>query len=306
MLSKPSRLAHIILFCLLAEHPMHDKSKQRKLFKQHKPSPPPKEETKEFKLLEDFCRNVQYIIQVVNENEYQAAVTLMKPPDTLFKKAVVFPNPGFMIGMFANKKTALIHTSEGADCSDYVQDTISYFPKAQFVIGIGIGYAFDSTLYRLGDVLISKQICDFNLNFKNSEIIDTGQRIDVVEDLSVIFCTNLTHEDFKVSDKKRCANAYAGQFASLSANIESQKVRDRIHCSLPEAIGGDMEGGELLKFQWKREIKGVGVIKGVSHYADGSRTVEWEFTASLAALHYANSKLLAYQSKIIVWYKDCQ
>lgn len=251
--------------------------------------------------MNDFCNEIQFIIQVVNENEYQAAVTLMKPPsNTSFEKAVVYPQPGFMVGMFANKKTALIFTSEGSDCSDYVYDALTDFPKAQFVISIGVGYAFDSTKQKLGDVLVSEQICDLkNLQLGPNKIVESGQRIDVVEELAEIFCEDLSHE-FEVSDIKRYANTHAGQFASFPAIIDSQDVRDEIHHSLPEAIGGDVEGGELLKFQSKGEIKGVALIKGVSNYADGNRGIEWEFTATSAALHYAHFKLIKYQSECFI------
>ncbi len=100
------------------------------------------------------------MIQVVNENEYQAAVTLMKPPEnTPFSTAVVFPHPGTIVGMFAQKKTALIYSS---DSSDFIEDAVKSFPNARHVISIGVGYAFDSEKFNLGDVLVSKQICDFN------------------------------------------------------------------------------------------------------------------------------------------------
>ncbi len=223
----------------------------------------------------------------------------MKPPEnSTFSRSVAFPYPDTVIGMFAGKKTALIYTGEGSDCCYYVQNAIEAFPNARFVIGIGVGYAFDSEQFKLGDVLVSKQICDFKhlkLSRDNS-LIDRGQRVDVVKDLSSTFCKDLVHEeDFEVSDTKRCSNVAAGQFVSLPAVIENKDFRDKILLSVPQAIGGDMESRELLKFRMKSGIEGVAVIKGVSHYADGNRGEEWEFTASLAALHYANSKLHYYR-----------
>ena len=227
----------------------------------------------------------------------------MKPPEnTPFKKAVVFPRAGTVIGMFADLKTGLIYTGEGSDYSDYVEEAINTFPKAQFIVSIGVGYAFDSAKYKLGDVLVSRQICDFQtLRFnKENKLIDLGQRIDVTQDLVSIFCKDLAHEeDFPVSETNRCSNVDAGQFASLPFIVESEEIRDKIHTAVPKAIGGGMEGRELLKFRLKRKIEGVAVIKGVAHYADGNKADEWEFTASLAALNYAHSKLCYYQGKIV-------
>ena len=279
-----------------AENPRYNALQQRIEFRESKPSKPPERGTKEFKMLEDFCGNIQLILQVVNENEYQAAVTFMEPPEnTLFLRAVVFPRPGVVIGKFGNKKAALIHTGEGNDCSDYVQDAIETFPKAQFVIGTGVGYAFDSEQYKLGDVLVSTKICHLK-NLKLSaegEIVDRGERVDVVRDLTSMFCKDLTREkDFIVSDKNRCSEVRAGQIVSLSATVDNREYRDKIHRSVKEAIGGDMEGGQLLKFWSKRRIEGIVIIKGVAHYADGSRGDKiWEFTAALAALEYVKGKL---------------
>ena len=273
--------------------------KQQVLFRDNKPTKPPQKGTEEYTILKTFCDKIKFIIQVVSEKEYRAAVTLMKPPrDTSFKRAVVFPSAGTVIGTFADKNTALIYTGQGSDSRHYIEEAITTFPKAQFVIGMGVGYAFDSEKYKLGDVIVSKQICDLK-NFRFSKkLVDRGQRIDVVKDLSSIFCKDLTHEnDFLVSDKNRFSKVDAGQFVSFPIIMENKEMRDMIHCAVPEAIGGDMEGGELMNFRLKGNIEGVAVIKGVIHYADGNKADEWEFTASLAALNYAHSKLYYYQGK---------
>ena len=254
-------------------------------------------------MLQSFCERVRFVLQVVNESEYKAAVTFMKPPEgTSFERAVVFPSAGTVIGMFAGKRAGLIHTDEGSHCSDYVEEAIKTFPNAQFFINVGVGYAFDREKHKLGDVLVSRQICDFqNMRFnKDNNLIDRGQRIDVVQDLISIFCKDLTHEeDFPVSDAKRCSRVDAGQFASLPFIVESKEMRDKIRRAVPEAIGGDMEGRELLKFRLKRRIEGVVVIKGVVHYADGDKAEDWEFTASLAALNYVCSKLYYYDGEFV-------
>jgi nucleoside phosphorylase len=292
---------HILYDTILAEKPIYDVEKQKKLFKENKPDRPPKRGTEKFKMLKHFCNEVEFMIQVVAENEYQAAVTCMGPPEKTFSAAVVFPHSGTVVGFFAGKKTALIQTDKGSNCSDYVEDAIKRFPNAQFVVGIGFGFAFDSEKFKLGDVLVSEQICDFkNLKFdKHNELIDRGQRVCIVKPLKKIFCKDLTYEEeFVVSDMKRTSNVTSGQFVSLSTALENIGIRDNILASVPEAIGGDMEGGELINFQQKGKINGVIVIKGVSNYADGNIGNEWEFISSLAALRYACSKLPYYASKI--------
>ena len=286
------------------DKPAYDDDIQKLLYREHRPSIPPRKGTKEFRTLQNFCSRVQILMQVVNDSEYKAAVTYMKPPEnTSFKTAVSFPKPGCIIGMFAEKETALIHTDEGSNCSDYLEEAFSTFPKAKFLISVGVCYAFNRTKYKLGDVLVSKQICDFqNFRFnKEDKLIDRGQRIDVTQDLVSIFCKDLLHEEnYPVSDTGRFSCVDTGQFVSLPFIVENQGLRDKICFAVPEAIGGDMEARELLKFRLKRKIEGVAVIKGVVHYADGNKADEWEFTASLAALNYVCSKLYYYEGEMVL------
>lgn len=274
---------------------MYSTRKQQLLYHDKKPVRPPKQGTGEFEVLKKICQEVEIIIQVENENEYQAAVTVMKSPcHAQFSSAVKFPRSNTVVGMFGEMKTCLLYSNQGIDSSDHVQDVIENFPHAKFVIGMGIGYAFDSSKHSLGDVLVSKQICHLpNPKFDaNNEIADCGEHVNVMNDVMATFCMNLEHEKpFFVSNKNRCSKVDAGRIVSFPTSINDKKMRDKINYSLLEAIGGGTEGGQLLKFMLKRQIEGVAVIRGVSHYADGTMGNEWEFTASLAALHYASSKL---------------
>ncbi len=248
--------------------------------------------------MSSFCNEVEILLQTVNEDEYQAATTVMEPPNEKFRRAMVFPSAGKVVGTFAGHKTALIQTDVGSNSSDYIQSAINTFPNARFIIAVGASYAFDNSKYKLGDVLISKKISDLkNMKFdKFGDIVDQGETIDVIDDLKSVFCMDLMfEEDFAVSKNGRISNAHCGRYASYSALLNHKQMRDKFRAAIPEAIGGDMEGGELLQFQQKRKIEGIIVIKGVASYADGCGGKEWQFTAALAAMKYTESKLYYYQ-----------
>ena len=102
------------------------------LYRDKKPKWPPKQGTEEFDTLVKFCNKVELIIQAVNEDEYQAAVTVMSPPSQFFT-TVKFPRRNTVIGMFGKKKTCLLYSNQSLDYSDSVQDTIEDFPNAKFV-----------------------------------------------------------------------------------------------------------------------------------------------------------------------------
>lgn len=196
-----------------------------------------------------------------------------KPSDT-FERAVFYPRPNMVVGKFAMKKTALIQSDVGANSTSFIKDAILLFPNALYVIGVGVCYAFNSS-YKFGDVLVSKQICDLrNAKFNRNKIENRGQTIDIVSDLK-FFCMDLDHE-YEVSSSSRLSKVYTGPFISYSALIDSKVMRNRFHMAVPGAIGGEMEGGELLDFERKRQIRELSTMLMVLNQRSGSSFLQWQ------------------------------
>ena len=242
-----------------------------------------------------FSEKVEFILQTTLDPEHLAALTLMEPPTRTFQRAVHFPNSEAVVGVFANQKVALIQT----DVADAVHAALCAFPSAKFLLSVGICYAFDRKV-KISDVVVSKKIIKPKIQFKgNGKIIDRGETIEVVSALRNIFCKNHEWTDFKVSNTDRQCKVYSDKFLSHPL-MDSKNIRDMFKAAVPGVIGGEKEGGTLLRFQQARRIEGAILIKGVVDYGEGGRfTAEkWYFTASLAALSYAKSKLLTYKSKL--------
>ena len=291
---------NVFEFICVDEQPRYDETEQEKLFKKYRPGRPPSKGSAEHKELSKFSEKVEMILQTVNENEYQAAVTFLKPPSDKFKKSIVFPSPGTVLGYFAGHKVALIQTDIGANIGDYIQAAINTFKKAKFVIGVGVGYSFNREKYKFGDVLVSKKISDLrNWKFdKEGGVVNRGEIVDIVDALQSIFCRGLNFDaDFEVakpeppSEEARTSKVYSGTFASFAVLMDNKEMRDKFGAAVPEVIGGEMEGGELMQFQKKRKVGGVIVIKGVVDYGDGNKEKGWQFTAAMAALTYTRDKL---------------
>ncbi len=200
----------------------------------YKPQRPPKLRPERLDLLK-FINKVEIIIQTVNNNEYQAAVTFLEPPSEKFTKSVVFPSAGTVLGNFADHKTALIQTDVGRNAGDYIQDAIDRFPNAKFIIGIGIGYAFNRKKCKFGDVLVSKRIADLtNWKFNDKgEVINQGELLNVVNTLRAVFCRDMKFdEDFVVTlplgQEKICriSEVHAGTFAYFGAQINNKIMHD--------------------------------------------------------------------------------
>ena len=349
-----------------------DVEDQKKMFRKCRPRHPP-ERHEDVCKLDSFSSEVEIILQTVNENEYQAAVTFIKSPFKKGDNGYVFPSAGTVVGIFAGHKTALIQTDVGGNSADYIYDAISRFPKAKFVIAVGVAFAFDKKKYKFGDVLVSTKISDLkNFKFdKKGGVVNRGEIISVCKTLTSIFCKDLSFdEEFQVTaDKepgakeeakaivnaegadeqtqedsdsedtdqfsvggvpeedneaeeeneleeenesednqveeneakanpkpKKCrySKVYAGTYASCPILMDNKSQRDKFRDAVPEVIGGEMEGGELLRFQKNRQIEGVIVIKGVVDYGDGTKAKGWQFTAAMAAFTYVKTKLQYY------------
>ena len=217
----------------------------------------------------------------------------MKSPSGNSNGVQNFPNVGMAVGVFAKKKVVLIQTDPGGSCEEMVKETISCFPSAQYILAVGVCYAFNRKKHLLGDVLVSKQISDLN-NFKfraDGGIENRGQTVNIAEFLSRIFCKRCTFSSpFKVTDTRN-AKVHAGTFLSHPVLMNNKSVRDKFHAAVPTAIGGEMEGGVLMKLAQLDQSKGVIIIKGVVDYGDGTKDKDWQFTTAMAAFKYTETKL---------------
>ena len=296
-------------FFYVEEVPKFDSKDQRAMFKKFRPLPPPQShETAKCGKLFKFCKEVQFILKTISESEFQAAVTYMKPPFDDYKKSVIFPSAGSVVGMFAGHKAALIQTDVGANAAPFLEQAIKDFPNAKFVAGVGVGYSFHRSKHKLGDVMVSKQISSMtNFIVKDGTINNRKRHIDVPKALVALFCRDLTYDnDFELTKepdpetgKVRTAQVFAGKIVSYAQPVDSQEMHDKLLGAFPRAIGGEMEGGELLKLQKNRSIRdGVILIKGITDFGDGHKGNSWQFTAAMAALAYVETKLYYWQGKL--------
>lgn len=74
----------------IAETCLYDEKKQEEMFDSDEPEDRPIDGGK-VEELNTYCQDVRIILQTVNDNEYQAAVTMMKPPSDNFTNSVIFP-----------------------------------------------------------------------------------------------------------------------------------------------------------------------------------------------------------------------
>ena len=272
------------------EEPIYAKEQEKELVLMHKPDPPPAEE----KELKSFCKEINVIIHVVNEYEFGAATTYITAPNQSDGKGIRFR--GYVLGMFAEQKIALVQTCPGADCYEDIQNAMNKLNlDVQYIFGVGVCYSLDRGKHRFGDVLVANRISSFETHKKcGSDIVPRGNRIEISQDLKKIFCQQTTcwNDTFKVS-RNRSSKVYYGLLISASILLSSSEERDKFKRAEPEAIGGEMEGFQLLKMKRKNGlVMEVIVIKGVVDYGDESKDKVWQFTTAMAAFDFVEKIII--------------
>ena len=273
------------------EEPIYTEEKEKELILKHKPDPLPVEEEKELK---SFRKEINVIIHVVNEYEFGAATTYITAPNQSDGNGIRFR--GYVLGMFAGQKVALVQTGPGADCYEDIQSAMNELSlDVQYIFGVGVCYSLDCEKHHFGDVLVANRISSFETQKKRgSDILPRGERIDISQDLRKIFCQQTIYWDdtFEVS-RNRSSKAYCGLFISMSTLLSSSEEGKKLKHAEREAIGGEMEGFKLMKMKRSNGLPmEVIVIKGVVDYGDESKDKVWQFTTAMAAFNFVKKMIV--------------
>ncbi len=250
------------------------------------PASSPKKGTEEYAFLKNYQNEVEVILHTLNDNEYNAAITYLSAPDikggSFEKKGIIFPHTGIVLGTFAEKKVALIQTEQGSKSRDDIEKAIKRFPKAMCILGIGVCYAMDDQKYKLGDVLISNKINDFeNIKYKaDGRIEDRGQAINVIDPLLRVFCKNADKYEPLLVTSERYFKAFPGTLVCSPQLVNNLQEREKRRTAVPTAIGGRRRTFEIClgkqnkgNYNHQRSCRlwGWKEIEGVAVYSSTGR-----------------------------------
>lgn len=276
-----------------------------------RPQAKPRRGTPELTALEAFAQEVKLVLHTtVNPSETPAVLQDMTAPELPDLPAFSGPvkllkatNPTVIIlGMYGGYKSALVQTEQGEKCKKEIEDALKHLPNVQLLIAVGVAYS--STKFKFGDVLVSKHIRGaVNPKFKENKIEIRSSEYDTIpvkDYLSTVFARNL-HEwnDFKCTTEGRISKVYAGDMVCVSWLLSDESTRNKLLQNFPDAVGGEMEGHELVKIQKANKEKqpphdlGIIIIKGAADYGDKDKQSgkKWQFTAARAASSYTKYRL---------------
>lgn len=275
--------------------------------------------------LQKLCKEVDIIILTVNDNEKWAVLYFMEPPPGIkhngkpLDKVIDVHEPNnICLGMFGGYKCAMVQTEMGADCRLEVEKAIEEFPQAQLVLLIGVALDCYPEKHMLGDVLVSKVIDGVgNIKYDaDGWIICRPSRTrmhHVSQKFKNVFArgkdTWSDGEGFTCTKGGRQSQVHPGLLFSTTSLIDHQSTLNKIRSTTSsEAVGGEMEGVVVVDVQQNLAERSkstsrnldVVVIKGAADFADGNKDKTWQFTAALAATHYAKHKLVLTNQNLFI------
>ena len=246
-----------------------------------------------------FVSEVVILLHTVKEEEMVAVYEHLKPPLEL-TSTILYPTKTGIettLGIFGNHKAALIHTSNCGDCQHEIECVLKSLPKVQLVIAVGFAYGRRDKC-KLGDVLVSTAIDGVRVD-KSGEIkIDEGDFEISVKTRHTFTSTSWTGF-VCIRDGERESESHCGVVFRSPMLLNNKGALEKLITQQDRFIGGEIEGLELAQVtHGEHHNVDFIVIKGVADFGDGTNKKDWQFTASLAAAAFAETRLKETQNKV--------
>jgi nucleoside phosphorylase len=174
-------------------------------------------------------------------------------------------------------------------------------PKA--VIAVGIAFGMDEAEQKVGDVLISVQLQDYELGKlrKDGQLIPRGDRPSAADFLR----NRLRQTD--TTEKRRAKNDWPkvrfGLVLSGQKLVDNLDYRKSLRVLYPEAIGGEMEGTGLYVSACAAKIDWI-VVKGICDWGYNKNQADKIAWQKLAAKNAARVLKAAFDIDRLLYAMD--
>jgi nucleoside phosphorylase len=158
------------------------------------------------------------------------------------------------------------------------------------VIMVGIAFGVNSTKQKIGDILVAKQLVNYEPQAVRNKPIPRGSKVDVSTALLNRFKDADLNWD-KAPENKAKAKVRFGLILSGEKLIDNLPFLQKLLDKWPEAIGGEMEGAGLYAACQEAKKDWI-LVKSICDWADGHKEQDREKRQQLAA--YNSARFLLY------------
>jgi nucleoside phosphorylase len=182
------------------------------------------------------------ILLVTNTNvETQAVIDVFEKATKKKRETQQIGNAiQYLLGTIGSTNVFLIQATRGAAGSGslIIQQAIDNI-KPDSAIIIGLAYGIEPSDQKLGDILVASEILSYELQKtdQGNKVLPRSDRLSVSSKLLNI--ANSVVYDWNIS------KVHIGPMFSGKKLADSQEFNNELLSLMPEAIGGEMEGGVL-------------------------------------------------------------
>jgi nucleoside phosphorylase len=202
------------------------------------------------------------------------------------------------LGKVYGRKVSMVQSEMGAGGLGASLQTVQKGIEALSpwaVIMVGIAFGVDPQKQAIGDILVAKQLINYEPSRIGKKNIPRGSKVDVSDKLLNDFKSAGLYWD-EAKENKNKANVRFGLILSGEKLVDDLPFRNQLRKREPEAIGGEMEGAglyaacQIAKKDWI-------LVKSICDWADGHKEEGREERQNLAAENSA--RFLLYMLKSI-------
>ncbi len=206
------------------------------------------------------------LLVTVNDIETNSLLSRLKPLKDYSDILVAYSkNNTYFIGRFGAYNVIHVQSDMGAMNRDAVMTTVDNaikMWKPRGIIMVGVAWGMNKGKQRIGDVLISKKILQYETaKISNGSTIPRGADTEAGGVLTNRFKSCMDWE-YLLEDGK-AAKKYMGTVLSGEKLLDDKNYRDKLHSSFPEAIGGEMEGAGLASVAMANNLYEWIIVKGI-------------------------------------------
>ena len=192
-----------------------------------------------------------------------------------------FPNPKLShigdqtyhdFGMVGGARTFMVQSEQGPGGQSgailTIQEGIAaLYPSA--VIMVGIAFGMNEKKQHIGDILISRQIMDYDLQRIGT---DTDSKLVIIPrgDRPLASPRMLSRFRAAANYWETPPKVKFGLILSGAKLVDNQDFRDQLLKFEPEAIGGEMEGGGLYAAAQRKKVDWI-LVKAICDWGDGHK-----------------------------------
>ncbi|QNU66555.1 hypothetical protein EHE19_017140 [Ruminiclostridium herbifermentans] len=235
--------------------------------------------------LNDIKDSVKIVIMTATDIEKEVVFNYLKPLPECQSLKVNTSKQTYTIGTFGEYPIVHVQTNMGSTSPDgailTTKDVLDYW-KPKVLIMPGIAFGKDSNKQKIGDVLISEYI----IQYDSSKIIKGHEipRGAIVRSGLTLFdrFRNCVGWEYKLEDGSK-AEKRTGKMLSGSKLVDDKVFKKHLLKLFPEAIGGEMEGSGIYAASFHESFDQWILVKGICDWAENKESEDKDRNQRIAA-----------------------